>query len=159
MCLFRAMMRGSHSSGLTARFYRPCVIAVPPPRTPSCVSVKSTTPFWWFRRCDFLYKNPQTQAKNYKSFEFLSQIHQYICPLFLGINWPKIDVKILLGGSAGSPNHHAILSEHFHDDFYVNQKGTTPIQDFWKMASRGGELLHKDGKKTTVKSSMKQSQI
>ena len=45
-----------------------CNSSPPPPRTPSCVSVKSTTPFWRFYRCDFLYKNPQTQAKNCKIF-------------------------------------------------------------------------------------------
>ena len=33
-----------------------------------------------------------------------------------------------------SSDPHAILYGHFHDDFHVNQKGTTPIQDFWKLA-------------------------
>ena len=38
-------------------------------------------------------------------------------------------------------NPFAILSGNFHDDCYVNQKGTTPIQDFWKMASGGGRAI------------------
>ena len=48
-----------------------------------------------------------------------------------------MNAKFLLEGSPPQ-TPHAILSGQFHDDFHVNQKSTTPIQDFWKLASGGG---------------------
>ena len=142
--------------------YRPCVIALPPPDAILCFSQKYNPLFEDFTNIIFytkILKHKRKIAKFFwggapdphKSLSIFPQGHQYC--IFASFFLVLIDQKSTkrhrnsrnFSRESHFQNPHAIFCENFRDDCYVNRKGTTPIQDFRKMASGGGELLHKDG--------------